>query len=271
MKKKRLIPVVLLRYGNLVQSKTFSRYQIIGNPIDSVKRFSEWVSDELIYLDISPSVIINAHQIQHVSTPENKTILNIIEQVSKVTFMPLVIGGGVKTLKDIELRLAKGADKVSINRHALNDPTFIECAAKEFGSQCIVISIDYKLYENFPHVYSYFDKDNLGKNLYDWAYEVEARGAGEILLNSVDRDGMKIGYDIDVIAKVSSEAHIPIIALGGAGSYNDFLEALEKTEVDGVAAANIFQHIDQSVFLAKKFLFENGANIRPPMIFSRNS
>lgn len=264
MKKKRLIPVVLLRHGNLVQSKGFSRYQIIGNPVASVKRFSEWISDELIYLDITPKNNINS-----IEYDKTLPLTHIMEEVSKVTFMPLVFGGGIRTLKDIEIRLAKGADKVSINYQATKNPAFIEAAAKEFGSQCIVISIDYKMKESQPLVFSYSDNNVAGMKLYDWATEVEQRGAGEILLNSAERDGMKIGYDIDVIAKVSSKSKIPIIAMGGAGNYDDFLEVFEKTEVDAVAAANIFQHIDQSVFLVKKFLYEKGINIRPPNVMDK--
>ena len=186
----------------------------------------------------------------------------IIDEVSRVTFMPITVGGGIKTNYDIQKKLQIGADKVSINTESLLNPKFINEAAKEFGSQCIVASVDVKKIGGKYLVYNKkFDKELL---VTEWVKKLEDLGAGEILLNSVDRDGQKTGYDIDLINKVCNIVNLPVIALGGAGRVEDFKDVLEKTDVDAVAAANFFQYIDQSVFLTRKYLFENNLNVRKP-------
>jgi cyclase len=261
LKKKRIIPVILLRNGNIVQSKGFSRYQNIGNPLASVKKYSEWTSDELIYLDISSRENIDEKRVDlgHISFNNYD---EIIDEVSKVTFMPITVGGGIKTNNDIQKKLQIGADKVSINTEALLNPKFINDAAKEFGSQCIVASVDVKKIDGKYFVYNKKFKKNL--LVTEWVKTLEELGAGEILLNSVDRDGLKTGYDIDLINKVCNIVNLPVIALGGAGKVEDFKEVLENTDVDAVAAANFFQYIDQSVFLTRKYLFDNNLNVRKP-------
>ena len=264
MKKKRLIPVLLLRNGWLVQSKQFRRYQNLGNPITAVKRLSEWASDELIYLDISTDENYDLRR-DDLGTPNRHTIEEIIEDVSKAAFMPITVGGRIRTLADIERRLALGADKVSLNTQALDDPDFVSLAAREFGSQCVVISIDVKAHEDGCHeVMKGGGKTPTGLAPTDWALQMQERGAGEILLNSTDRDGMKGGYDIPLLNAVCDKVKIPIIACGGVGEWMHMAEALDQTGVDAVAAANIFHYSDQSVFLAKKFLSERGYNVRRP-------
>ena len=263
MKKNRLIPVLLLKDGWLVQSKGFSKYQNLGNPVTAVKRLSEWASDELIYLDISKED--NYDTKRNDQGYENRgSFLEIIEDVSKVTFMPITVGGKIRTIGDIEKRLLVGADKVSINTMAINDSNFVTESAKEFGSQCIVVSIDAKLVDNEYRVYS-----NGGKQITKYTVEelskiVEDSGAGEILINSIDRDGKGNGYDIELINKVTDNVNIPVIACGGVGDWEDFADGLEETSADAVAAANIFHYRDQSVFLAKKFLYDFGFNVRKP-------
>ena len=266
MKKKRLIPVLLLRNGWLVQSKRFERYQNIGNPISSVKRFSEWASDELIYIDISRGTQYDMQR-DDLAHPNRGNLLEIIEDVSKVSFMPITVGGQIRSIQDIEQRLSRGADKVTINTAALNNPQFIELAAKEFGSQCIVISIDAKRIDGKSVVMSDGGRISTNWLAMDWAFEVENMGAGEILMNSVDRDGMKTGYDIDLLHEVSQSVKVPVIALGGVGEMEHFSEALLKTAVDGVAAANFFQYSDQSVYLAREYLYGLGINVRSPELF----
>lgn len=263
MKKKRMIPVLLLRNGWLVQSKQFRRYQNLGNPISAVKRLSEWASDELIYLDISrdDSYDLRRDDLGH---PNRHGIFEIIEDVSKVAFMPITVGGGIRTLHDIEKRLALGADKVSLNTKAFEDHNLVETAAREFGSQCVVVSIDFKLTEEGYRVVTHGATQLTTYSPYDWAKKVEQLGAGEILLNSVDRDGMKTGYDLELLDHVAGSIGIPVIACGGVGEWEHFAEALEQTSVDAIAAANIFHYSDQSVFLAKKFLYERGLNVRRP-------
>ncbi|HYD79825.1 MAG TPA: imidazole glycerol phosphate synthase cyclase subunit [Paucimonas sp.] len=263
MKKKRLIPVLLLRNGWLVQSKQFRRYQNLGNPVSAVKRLSEWASDELIYLDITrdDSYDLRRDDLGH---PNRHSIFEIIEDVSKVAFMPITVGGRIRSLQDIEKRLALGADKISINTAALDEPRLIESAAKEFGSQCIVVSIDVKTVDGKPLVVGQGGTQATSRAPRDWARQVEQLGAGEILLNSIDRDGMKTGYDLEMLDQVARDVRIPVIACGGVGEWEHLAEALEQTAVDAVAAANIFHYSDQSVFLAKKFLYERGLNVRSP-------
>lgn len=267
MKKLRLIPVLLLRNGWLVQSKRFSRYQNLGDPITAVKRLSQWSSDELIYLDISREDNYDRRR-DDLAHPNRHSFSEIIQDVADVTHMPITVGGKIRTLKDIEDRLAHGADKVSINTQALADPSFIKAAAKEFGAQCIVVSIDALFREGRHIVMANGGREETAWNPRDWALRAESEGAGEILLNSVDRDGQKGGYDIPLLEDVSRAVKIPVIALGGVGEWEHFAEAFEKTAVDAVAAANIFQYTDQSVFLAKKFLYERGCNVRPPRLLT---
>lgn len=263
MKKKRLIPVLLLRNGWLVQSKQFRRYQNLGNPISAVKRLSEWASDELIYLDISSD---DSHDMRRddLGHPNRHSIFEIIEDVSKVAFMPITVGGRIRSLQDIEKRLSLGADKVAINTMAIENPKFVEAVAKEFGSQCVVISIDVKRQGEVLLVMSQRGKVATVYAPEDWAKIVEQLGAGEILLNSIDRDGMKIGYDLELLKRVTEVVKVPVIACGGVGEWVHFAEALDQTNVDAVAAANIFQYSDQSVFLAKKYLSDRGLNVRHP-------
>jgi imidazole glycerol-phosphate synthase subunit HisF len=267
MKKKRLIPVILLKNGSIVKSKKFSRYQRLGNPITSVKRLSEWASDELIYLDITKSGSYYLGR-DDLAFDSRNSILDIIKDVSKVAFMPITVGGGISTLQDIEQRLLSGADKIAINTIAFNRPQFINEAAKEFGSQCIVVSIDYIGVDNIAKVYCHQENKASEKSLMEWVKQVEEEGAGEILLNAVDRDGMQNGYDISTLQKIAENALIPIIGCGGAGEYEHFREALEKTKIDAVAAANIFHYSDQSTYLTKKYLYEHGCVVRYPELLA---
>ena len=263
MKKNRLIPILLLKNGWLVQSKEFSKYQNLGNPVTAVKRLSEWASDELIYLDISDN---NQYDMRRDDQGyENRSsFIDIIEDVSKVTFMPITVGGKIRTLKDIEIRLSTGADKVSLNTMAITNPKFIKEAAKQFGSQCIVVSIDAKIVGDEYKIFANGGKDKTKFKPKELAHIVEDYGAGEILINSIDRDGKGNGYDISLINQVADNVKIPVIACGGVGDWEHFAEAFEETKVDAVAAANIFHYRDQSVFLAKKFLYDFGFSVRKP-------
>ncbi|MCI0577811.1 MAG: imidazole glycerol phosphate synthase cyclase subunit [Chloroflexi bacterium] len=263
MKKNRLIPVLLLKDGWLVQSKEFRRYQNLGNPIWAVKRLSEWASDELVYLDISRGDEYDLRR-DDLGHPNRHSFLEIIADVSQMTFMPITVGGRIRTLADIEQCLALGADKISINTQAVDEPDFIRAAAEEFGSQCVVVSIDVKRKDGQYMVMVEGGRRPTPYGPVEWARIVEEQGAGEILLNSIDRDGMRNGYDIELIRQVASSVQIPVIACGGVGEWEHFVEAFRETEVDAVAAANIFHYIDQSVYLAKKYLYERGCNVRPP-------
>ena len=262
-KKKRLIPVLLLKNGMLVQSRGFNRHQILGNPITAVKRLSEWASDELIYLDISRD---DSYDLKRDDQGyENiRSFLGIIEYISKETFMPITIGGKIKKLSDIEKRLMLCADRVSINSKAIDEKKFISNAAKEFGSQCIVISVDAKRVGNEFYVFGNFGKINSNIKVRDWLKIVQEEGAGEILLNSIDNDGQGLGYDIELLEQIPPDIKVPIIISGGVGDYLDFEEGLKNPKIDAVAAANIFHYRDQSVYLAKKYLYDEGYNVRRP-------
>lgn len=268
MKKKRLIPILLLKNGFLVQSKGFCRYQNIGNPITAVRRLSDWASDELVYLDITRDDAYDIHR-EDLRYPNRNNIIDILRDVSKECYMPITVGGKIRSLSDIEIRLKSGADKISINTKALEDPVFITNAAKEFGSQCIIVSIDVKLTGGNYMVMLSGGRISTEYNAAGWAKIAEDKGAGEILINSIDRDGMRNGYDISLIDAVSKAVSIPVIACGGVGEWAHFAEALKTTGVDAVAAANIFHYTDQSVYLAKKYLYEQGCNVRNPELFQK--
>jgi len=262
MKKNRLIPVLLLKNGFLVQSRAFLRYQNLGDPITSVKRLSDWASDELIFLDISRDGVYDMRR-DDKGHPNRNNFLDIVKDVAAFCHMPITVGGRIRKLADISQRVSSGADKVCLNTKPLDDPTFITRAAREFGSQCIVISVDAKKTDDGYEVMAEGGKKPTGYTPPEWVKLAEGHGAGEILINSIDNDGMRCGYDIDLINSVSEAVSIPVIAMGGVGQWQHFAEGLEKTTADAVAAANIFHHYDQSVFIAKRFLFEKNFNVRP--------
>jgi cyclase len=266
MKKKRLIPVLLLKDGWIVQSHKFQNYKQLGNPITSVKRLSEWCSDELIYLDISKEE--NYDFKRNDQNYHNKnSFLEIISDVAKIAFMPLTVGGKIKTIKDIENIIRRGGDKVCINTAALNCASFVKDAVKEFGSQCIVISIDAKKIDNKYYVFNTKLMKNTNKELVDWVKKMEDFGAGEIFLNSIDRDGTGIGFDIELANMVKKNSKIPLIFCGGAGNKEDFSKLIMETDIDAIAAANIFHFSDQSLYYIKKHLYEADLNFREPKIF----
>jgi cyclase len=267
MKKKRVIPILILKDNWLVQSKGFTEYKKIGDPVIGVKRFSDWDADELIYLNITQTEYFSE------SRKDTKNFIfnsanEALNEISKFTNMPITVGGGLKTLHEIESRLINGADKVALNSAALYRPSLISEAAREFGRQSLVISVDYKFDNHIPRVWNRLFKSSDLPYLTDWTRKVEDLGAGEILLNSVDRDGMKTGYDIETINLVCESANIPIIACGGAGDWIDMEEVMVKTNADAVAAANIFHFQDQSIYLARDFLFSRNLPVRPATLAS---
>ncbi len=262
MKKIRIIPVLLLKNGWLVQSRNFNTFENIGNPTYAVQRFSEWMCDEIVYLDISTN---NTYDLRRndINYNNRKSFLEIIKDVSKVSFMPLTVGGKINSLKKIEKYLKLGADKISINTMAITDRKFVNKAAKEFGSQSIVVSVDVKKYKSKYMVMK--NKPNQSCTEFEvkeWVKIMQEEGAGEILLNSYDKDGLKKGYDINLIDLVNKSINIPLIPIGGAGKLDHFSALLNKTKVDTIAAANFFHHYDQSYYLLKKYLFEKKYNVR---------
>ena len=262
MLKNRLIPVLLLRNGIIVQSRGFKRYQPLGNPVAMVRRLNVWTTDELIYLDISPGSVYDTGRDDH-RDGNRSSLLGIIRDISDACFMPLTFGGRIRSIDDMRQYLSAGADKVTINTQAIAIPKFISEGAKVFGAQCIVVSIDVKINDNGDYEV-YTERGRVPTNLdpVKWAKEVEERGAGEIFLNSIDRDGTGKGYDLNLIKKVTDSVSIPMIVCGGVGEWAHFADGLKMGGVSAVAAANIFNYTEQSVYNAKKYLYENGFNIR---------
>jgi imidazole glycerol-phosphate synthase subunit HisF len=267
MQKVRIIPVVLLKNGRVVQSKKFTRHQILGNPSTIVSRLSNWFSDELVYLDISRDQNYNLGR-DDLNYRNKSDILDIIDGVAKMCFMPLTVGGGIKTLEQAFQRVSAGADKITINTQAFKSAGFIKECVEEFGSQCVVVSIDAKRKKGEWEVYTNCGREATGINPQDWAKEMQNQGAGEILLNSIDQDGSAQGFDLELISRVVRVVDIPVIALGGAGNWEHFGTVIEKTGVSAVAASNIFQYSENSVYNANKYLYENNFPVRKPLVQS---
>ncbi len=251
MLKKRLIPCLILRDNILVQSIGFNRYLPIGKPEIAIEFFMNWDVDEIILLDIN-------------ATKQNrKPNLKMIEFISKNCFLPLTVGGGINTIEDVRNVLKAGADKVSINTAAFSNPELIVESSKAFGRQAIVVSIDVK--KNSSGDYEVFlgsGKKSTGFEPVEYAKKMESLGAGEILLNSIDKDGMKSGYDLSILKKVSDSVNIPVIACGGVGKMEHFVEGIQQGHASAVSAANIFQHIEQSTIVAKAILKKYGVDVR---------
>ena len=265
MKKRRLIPIILLKDGSIVQSRNFKDFNTLGDPLPSVKRFSEWASDELIFLDISKDEEAKINRTD-LNFQKRVSLSDVLDDISKFCFMPITVGGKIDNLEKIEEYLAKGADKVAINTFSNSNYKFIEKSSKKFGSQCIVNSIDVKIIDDEYKIFTHNGTKILSYNLGEWLKISESSGSGEILINSIDRDGAGKGYDIDLINFVDNSVKIPVICCGGAGSYEDFLEVATKTNVDGIAAANFFQYKENSVFLTRKSLYEKNLNFREPVL-----
>jgi imidazoleglycerol phosphate synthase cyclase subunit len=220
---------------------------VIGNPISTVERFSHWNVDELIILDISDT---DYHDLRRDDLYQNyagSSPVDVLKEISKVCFMPLAFGGRIRNLEDIQLRLAAGADKVVINTKAYNDPNFISQAAKRFGTQCIIVSID--VFENSYGRYEVYvenGKQPTGLDPVEWAKQVEHLDAGEIFLNSINRDGTGLGYDLELIRRVTDQVTIPVIACGGVGQYADLPGGILEGSASAVSAANIFHFFELS-------------------------
>ena len=271
MLKNRLIPVVLMRNGVVVQSKGFRRYQRLGNPFTIVERLTDWAADELVYLDISREAVYDLGR-DDLNAPNRETVLDILSDIAGKCFMPLTFGGGIRTLEDAVVRIRRGADKITINTQALALPPFVDECARELGSQCVVVSMDVKERETGGwEVHGSGGMLSTGRGPAEWAAEVETRGAGEILLNSIDRDGSGRGYDVALIKAVVDAVKIPVIALGGVGSWEDLAVGLRDARPSAVAAANIFHYTENSVFKAKKQLFDSGLNVRAPLLWTKNA
>ncbi len=250
MLKTRLIPVLLLKNGRMVKTINFSALRDVGDPVTSARIYNHQTADELVFLDIS-------------ETKEDKKILfDIITKVAEECFMPLAVGGGIRSVEDIRRLLQAGADKVIINTHAVGNPGFIREASLVFGSSTIVVSVDAKKNSHGEYeVYIKNGKEPTGLDPVKWAKEAERQGAGEILITSIDQEGTMKGYDFSLVKAVAKSISIPVIANGGAGKLEDFYDAITMGGVS-VAAASIFHFTDQSPIKVRTYLKYRGIDMR---------
>ena len=247
---KRIIPCLDIDKGRVVKGKSFINLIDAGDPSELSKHYNAEGADELVFLDITAS------------NEQRKTIIDVVEKVSSEVFIPLTVGGGIRNLDNISELLLAGADKVSINTSAIENPEFIKKSSSKFGSQCIVVAIDAKKTNGSWNVYTYGGRKDTGINVIEWARKAKEYGAGEILLTSMDMDGNKDGYDIDLLNIVSNEVNIPVIASGGAGTMEHIYDALVVGNSDAVLAASIFHFEELTIKQVKKFLNSKGVSVR---------
>jgi cyclase len=262
MLKKRLIPCLFLKNGFLVRSEGFSQHQLLGNAIHQVERFNAWEVDELIYIDISEDEHYDIRR-DDMKIKSESNVLNILEAISRSCFMPLTFGGKIRTLQDIYDRISRGADKVTINTQAILEPSFIAESSMVFGSQAIVVSIDVKqMPDGAYEVFYNHGRTATGMNPVAWAQKAQEYGAGEIFLNSIDRDGKASGYDLALIRQVAQVVSIPVIACGGVGQFKHLAQGINEGMADAVAAGNIFHFTELSGRRARKELIKAGVHVR---------
>lgn len=248
MLTKRIIPCLDVRDGRVVKGQQFKNIKDVASPVEMATYYSEAGADELVFYDITASY------------EARQTSLQFVKDVADCINIPFCVGGGVNTIEDFDLILKSGADKVSINSSAVRTPELITEGARKYGSQCVVVSIDAKKVNGTYQVFVKGGRENTGLDAIEWAKEAVALGAGELVLNSIDSDGMKSGYDIELLTKVSEAVNVPIIASGGAGKMMDFLEAAPVA--DGILAASVFHHKTIKIKDLKDYLAEEGVMVR---------
>ncbi len=253
MLSKRIIPCMDIRDGRVVKGVNFVNIKDAGDPVELAKEYNRQGADELVFLDITAS-----HE-------KRKTTIELVKKVAAEVFIPFTVGGGISTIQDIRSILNKGADKVSINTAAVENPELIKKASEKFGSQCIVLAIDAKKNSKIKggfEVYTYGGRKQTGIDAVEWAKKGAKQGAGEILLTSMDRDGTKIGFDLELTKKISKAVNIPVIASGGVGELDHFVEAYTKGKADAALAASIFHYKEYTVKDIKEYCKKQGLEIR---------
>jgi cyclase len=251
MLAKRIIPCLDVTAGRVVKGVNFVELRDAGDPVEIARRYDEQGADELTFLDITAS------------SDDRDLILNMIEQVAAQVFIPLTVGGGVREVADVRRLLNAGADKVSINSAAVMRPDLVSEASAKYGSQCILVAIDAKLTsQGHWDVFTHGGRKNTGKNVLEWAKEVVERGAGEILLTSMDRDGTKNGFDIELVRMISDGVSVPVIASGGVGTLEHLAQGILQGHADAVLAASIFHYGEFTIAQAKAYLVQQGIEIR---------
>ncbi len=252
---KRIIPCLDVDAGRVVKGVRFVDIRDAGDPVEVARRYDQQGADEITFLDITAS------------SDGRDTMVNVVEAVASEVFIPLTVGGGIRSLDDIRRMLNAGADKVSINTAAVNNPDFVGAAADKFGSQCIVVAIDAKRVNNKNgklcwEVFTHGGRNSTGIDAIDWAKQMTQQGAGEILLTSMDRDGTRDGFDLELTSAVSAAVTIPVIASGGVGSLEHLAEGVIKGKADAVLAASIFHFGEYTVQEAKHLMKQHNIEVR---------
>ena len=250
MLKNRIIPCLDVKNGRVVKGINFVDLKDAGDPVEQAKIYSDGGADEICFLDITAS------------NENRETIYDVVERTSKKCFVPLTVGGGVRGVEDINKLLNCGADKVSINTAAVQNPKMIIESSKKFGSQCIVVAIDAKKNGNKWEVFTHGGRNNTNIDAIEFAKKMEDNGAGELLVTSMDRDGTQIGYDNDLMFKISSTVNIPIIASGGVGNLDHLVDGIRLGNASAVLAASIFHYGTHSINEAKQYLNSKGIPVR---------
>jgi len=251
---KRIIPCLDVDKGRVVKGVQFVDIRDAGDPVEVARRYNEQGADEITFLDITAS-----HEARD-------TTLHTVERMAGQVFIPLTVGGGVRELQDIRNLLNAGADKVAINSAAIHNPEFVREAAQRFGSQCIVVAIDAKQVaqgdESRWEIFTHGGRKPTGINAIEWAEKMTAYGAGEILLTSMDRDGTKNGFDLDLTSRISDAVNVPVIASGGVGNLQHLVDGIVLGKADAVLAASIFHFGEHTVPEAKRYMAERGVTVR---------
>ncbi len=250
MLAKRIIPCLDVDGGRVVKGTKFLNLRDAGDPVECAKEYDRQGADELVFLDITAS-----HE-------GRATMIDVVARTASECFMPLTVGGGIRTVEDIRAMLKAGADKTSVNTAAIQNPDLVRAGAERFGSQCIVVAIDAKRDGDRWGVFTHGGRKPAGLDAIEWACKVEALGAGEILLTSMDADGTKAGYDVALTRAISEAVHIPVIASGGAGKLEHMADVLTTGKADAVLAASIFHFGEYKVVDVKQFLKEKGIEVR---------
>lgn len=250
MLAKRIIPCLDVTDGRVVKGINFINLTDVGDPVEVARAYNEQGADELVFLDITAT------------SDERETMVEVVERTAEQVFIPLTVGGGIRSVEDMQKMLQAGADKISLNSAAITDPSLISRGAEKFGSQCIVVAIDAKRTGDSWHVYVRGGRDDTGLDAIEWAQKAVALGAGEILLTSMDADGTKAGYDIELNQVISEAVSVPVIASGGCGNADDILEVFEKTRVTAALAASIFHYGEVKIPEVKELLAEKGVEVR---------
>ena len=256
MLARRVIPCLDVHDGKVTRGVQFGRAEAgelrnVGDPVELALRYNDQGADEMVFFDITAS----AH--------DRSSMVDVIERAADCCFMPLTVGGGIRTLDDMSIMLKAGADKISINSAAISHPELIQEGAKKFGSQCIVVSIDAKrVNDDRWEVFSHGGRKSTGMDTVEWARKVVGHGAGEIVLNSIDADGTKAGYDLVITKRISESISVPVVASGGAGNLEHMAQVLETGKADAVLAASIFHFGEYTVSDVKDYLSSKGIPIR---------